>query len=235
MANRDIPPIVAAPGAAKKGPSATGTPRAPTQIERRMRWLKPLVFLFGLYPLIRLVIFGFTDGLTANPVQFIQYSTGIWALVWICITLAVTPVRHLTGLTWLLRLRRMIGLFAFFYALLHFITYLWFDEFFNIPAIAHDVLQRPFILVGFVSFVILVLLALTSPKAMVRKLGRRWIALHRGVYLAAGLAVLHFWWMKSGKNDLFEPKIYLIVVAVLLAFRVVWALLHRKPASHAAR
>ena len=226
MANRDNPSIGSERTAAKKVPQAPGKPRAPTQIERRMRWLKPLVFLFGLYPLIRLVILGFTDGLTANPVQFIQYSTGTWSLVWICITLAVTPARHLTGWTWLLRLRRMIGLFAFFYALLHFITYLWFDEFFNIPAIARDVLQRPFILVGFVSFVILVLLALTSPKAMVRKLGRRWITLHRAVYVATGLAVLHFWWMKSGKNDLFEPKIYLIVVAVLLAFRLGWALLH---------
>ncbi|WP_347556814.1 protein-methionine-sulfoxide reductase heme-binding subunit MsrQ [Robbsia sp. KACC 23696] len=200
-----------------------------------MRWLKPLVFLFGLYPLLRLVFFGFTDGLTANPVQFIQYSTGIWALVWICITLAVTPVRLLTGLSWLLRLRRMIGLFAFFYALLHFVTYLWFDEFFNIPAIVHDVAQRPFILVGFVSFVLLLVLALTSPKAVVRKLGRRWITLHRAVYAAAGFAVLHFWWMKSGKNDLFEPKIYLAVVAVLLAFRLIWAFWHRTPNAQAGR
>jgi methionine sulfoxide reductase heme-binding subunit len=234
MANRDSTPIGTAQ---EKGQHAAAprAPRAPTQVERRMRWLKPLVFLFGLYPLLRLVFFGFTDGLTANPVQFIQYSTGIWALVWICITLAVTPIRLLTGLSWLLRLRRMIGLFAFFYALLHFVTYLWFDEFFNVPAIVHDVAQRPFILVGFVSFVLLLALALTSPKAVVRKLGRRWITLHRAVYAAAGFAVLHFWWMKSGKNDLFEPKIYLAVVAVLLAFRLIWALLHRAPNAQAGR
>ncbi|KKB62293.1 sulfite oxidase [Robbsia andropogonis] len=207
------------------------TRRAPSRTDLRMRWLKPLVFLFGLYPLMRLVTLGFTDGLTANPVQFIQYSTGTWSLVWICITLAVTPARHLTGWTWLLRLRRMIGLFAFFYALLHLITYVWFDEFFDLSSMVRDVVQRPFILVGFVSFVILLVLAATSPKAVVRQLGRRWLTLHRAVYAAAGFAVLHFWWMKAGKNDLSQPKIYLIVVAVLLLFRVGWALMHRTPGA----
>jgi len=191
-------------------------------IDKRMRVLKPIVFLAGLYPLLRLVFLGFTNGLTANPVQFITYSTGTWCLVILCVTLAVTPLRRLTGANWLIRVRRMIGLFAFFYALLHFVTYIWFDQFFNVPAMLHDIWRRPFILVGFLAFVLLLVLALTSPKAAVRKLGRNWQIVHRAIYVAAGLALLHFWWMKAGKNDLFEPKIYIGVVAVLLAFRVVW-------------
>jgi sulfoxide reductase heme-binding subunit YedZ len=212
-------PLKAPPKQSLKQP-----PKRPASaLDKRMRWLKPLIFLAGLYPLARLVFFGFTDGLTANPVQFITYSTGTWALVFICVTLAVTPLRRLTGANWLIRLRRMIGLFAFFYALLHFVTYIWFDQWFNVASMFHDVLKRPFITVGFGAFVLLLLLAVTSPQAMVRRLGRKWQYLHRGIYLAAGLAVLHFWWMKAGKNDLDEPKIYLAVVAVLLAFRVVWA------------
>ena len=223
------------PGAAPGEPTerverpvrAASTARTLSAIDKRMRIIKPLVFLAGLYPLLRLVFLGFTNGLTANPVQFITYSTGTWCLVILCVTLAVTPLRRLTGANWMIRLRRMIGLFAFFYALLHFITYIWFDQWFNVPAIIHDIWQRPFILVGFAAFVLLLVLALTSPKAVVRKLGRSWQTLHRAIYLAVGLALLHFWWMKSGKNDLFEPKIYIAVVAVLLGFRVVWALVAR--------
>ncbi|MCY0388321.1 sulfoxide reductase heme-binding subunit YedZ [Robbsia sp. Bb-Pol-6] len=198
--------------------------RAPSALDTRLRIIKPLVFLAGLYPLARLVFFGFTDRLSANPVQFVTFSTGTWALVILCVTLAVTPLRRLTGANWLIRLRRMIGLFAFFYALLHFVIYLWFDQGWNFGAMLHDVWRRPFIMVGFGAFVLLLLLALTSPKAAVRRLGRHWQTLHRLIYLAAGLALLHFWWMKAGKNDLFEPKIYVAVVAVLLAFRVVWTL-----------
>ncbi len=199
--------------------------RALSAIDRRLRVIKPLIFLAGLYPLLRLIYLGVTNGLSANPVQFITYSTGTWALVILCVTLAVTPLRRLTGANWLIRLRRMIGLFAFFYALLHFVTYVWFDQWFNVPGMFQDVLRRPFITVGFGAFVLLLLLAVTSPQAAVRRLGRRWQAVHRTIYLAAGLALLHFWWMKSGKNDLFEPKVYIAVVAVLLGFRVVWAVL----------
>jgi len=213
----------ASPRSAIGNATAAKSKRALSALDKRLRIIKPIVFLAGLYPLLRLFFLGFTNGLTANPVQFITYSTGTWCLVILCVTLAVTPLRRLTGANWLIRLRRMIGLFAFFYALLHFITYIWFDQWFNVPAIIHDVWQRPFILVGFVAFVLLLVLALTSPKAAVRKLGRNWQTLHRAIYLAAGLALLHFWWMKAGKNDLFEPKIYIGVVAVLLAFRVVWS------------
>lgn len=196
--------------------------RSLSALDRRLRVLKPLVFLAGLYPLLRLLFLGYTDNLTANPIQLITYSTGTWALVFLCVTLGVTPLRRLTGMNWLIRLRRMIGLFAFFYALLHFIAYIWFDQWFDVSRMLRDIVNRPFIMVGFGAFVLLLILALTSLKIAVRKLGRRWQMIHRAVYFAAGLAVLHFWWMKAGKNDLFEPKIYLSVVVVLLGFRVAW-------------
>ncbi|BCF98614.1 protein-methionine-sulfoxide reductase heme-binding subunit MsrQ [Paraburkholderia sp. PGU19] len=191
------------------------------------RWTVPAkiaVFVAALYPLARLVLLGFTGGLGANPIEFITRSTGLWTLVFICITLAVTPLRKLTGWNALLRFRRMIGLFAFFYAALHFTTYFWFDKWFDIAAIVKDIGKRPFITVGFAAFVLLLPLAITSPKAMVRKLGRRWQTLHRAIYPIAALAILHFWWMKAGKHDLILPKIYGAIVIALLGWRVlVWA------------
>jgi sulfoxide reductase heme-binding subunit YedZ len=187
-------------------------------------WIVPAkvaVFLGGLYPLARIVLLGFTGGLGANPIEFITRSTGLWTLVFLCITLAVTPVRRLTGLNALLRFRRMLGLFAFFYVVLHFTTYIWFDKWFDVFAILKDIVKRPFILVGFSAFVLLIPLAVTSPKAMVRKLGRSWQTLHKLIYPIAVLAILHFWWMKAGKHDLILPKIYGAIVVVLLAWRVV--------------
>ena len=187
-------------------------------------WIVPAkvaVFLGGLYPLARIVLLGFTGGLGANPIEFITRSTGLWTLVFLCITLAVTPVRRLTGLNALLRFRRMLGLFAFFYVVLHFTTYVWFDKWFDVFAILKDIVKRPFILVGFSAFVLLIPLAVTSPKAMVRKLGRRWQTLHKLIYPIAVLAILHFWWMKAGKHDLILPKIYGAIVVVLLAWRVI--------------
>jgi len=187
-------------------------------------WIVPAkvaVFLGGLYPLARIVLLGFTGGLGANPIEFITRSTGLWTLVFLCITLAVTPVRRLTGLNALLRFRRMLGLFAFFYVVLHFTTYVWFDKWFDVFAMLKDIVKRPFILVGFSAFVLLIPLAVTSPKAMVRKLGRRWQTLHKLIYPIAVLAILHFWWMKAGKHDLILPKIYGAIVVVLLAWRVV--------------
>jgi len=187
-------------------------------------WIVPAkvaVFLGGLYPLARIVLLGFTGGLGANPIEFITRSTGLWTLVFLCITLAVTPVRRLTGLNALLRFRRMLGLFAFFYVVLHFTTYIWFDKWFDVFAILKDIVKRPFILVGFSAFVLLIPLAVTSPKAMVRKLGRRWQTLHMLIYPIAVLAILHFWWMKAGKHDLILPKIYGSIVVVLLAWRVI--------------
>src|SRR6201996_3758920 len=153
------------------------------------RWVVPAkiaVFIACLYPLGRLVLFGFTGQLGANPIEFITRSTGLWTLVFLCITLAVTPLRKLTGRAELIRLRRMLGLFAFFYALLHFTTYFWFDQWFDLHAIVKDVIKRPFITVGFGAFVLLIPLAATSFQAAVRKLGRRWQVLHRAIY---GIAV----------------------------------------------
>jgi methionine sulfoxide reductase heme-binding subunit len=191
------------------------------------RWIVPVkiaVFVACLYPLGRLVLFGFTGQLGANPIEFITRSTGLWTLVFLCITLAVTPLRKLTGLNALLRFRRMLGLYAFFYGALHFTTYFWFDKWFDVAEILKDIGKRPFITVGFAAFVLLIPLAVTSPKAMVRRLGRRWQVLHRAIYAIAALAILHFWWMKAGKHDLILPKIYGAIVIALLGWRlIVWA------------
>ncbi|MBS2132258.1 protein-methionine-sulfoxide reductase heme-binding subunit MsrQ (plasmid) [Burkholderia thailandensis] len=195
----------------------------PQPAGRTPRWLAPakaLAFAAGLYPLARLVVLGFSDGLGANPVEFVTRSSGLWTLVFLCVTLAVTPARRLTGIGALMRFRRMIGLFAFFYATLHFITYLWFDQWFDVAAIAHDVVKRPFITVGFAAFVLLIPLAATSPRAVARRLGRHWQRLHRAVYAIAVLAILHFWWMRAGKHDLAQPELYGAIVLALLVFRL---------------
>ncbi|MGF6293386.1 protein-methionine-sulfoxide reductase heme-binding subunit MsrQ [Paraburkholderia youngii] len=190
------------------------------------RWVVPAkvaVFVAALYPLARLVLFGLTDRLGSNPIEFITRSTGLWTLVFLCITLAVTPLRRLTGVAALVRFRRMLGLYSFFYATLHFTTYLWFDKWFDVAEILKDIGKRPFITVGFAAFVLLIALAVTSPRAMVRKLGRRWQTLHRAIYVIGALAILHFWWMKAGKHDLLLPKIYGAVMIALLGWRlVVW-------------
>ncbi|WP_150627029.1 protein-methionine-sulfoxide reductase heme-binding subunit MsrQ [Pandoraea captiosa] len=213
--------------------AGTATAHASAGQRPAQRWVartKVVVFGVALLPLLRLVFYGFTDRLGANPVEFITRSTGTWTLVMLCITLAVTPLRRLTGFSWWLRFRRMLGLFAFFYGALHFATYFWLDQWFDWGSILRDVTgKRPFITVGFAAFVLMVPLALTSPHAMVRRLGgRRWQRLHRAIYAIAVLAILHYWWMKAGKNDLAQPAIYAIVVAGLLGARLFWALRRRK-------
>jgi sulfoxide reductase heme-binding subunit YedZ len=188
------------------------------------RWVAPVkiaVFIAMLYPLARIIVLGVTGGLGANPIEFITRSTGLWTLVYLCITLAITPVRRMTGITALARFRRMTGLYAFFFAVLHFTTYIWFDKWFDVAAMVKDIGKRPFITVGFAAFVLLIPLAVTSPKAMVRKLGRRWQTLHRAIYLIAALAILHFWWMRAGKHDFELPKIYGAIVIGLLGWRVI--------------
>ncbi|SAK98558.1 putative sulfite oxidase subunit YedZ [Caballeronia ptereochthonis] len=185
---------------------------------------KVIVFIAMLYPLARLVLLGVTGangGLGANPIEFITRSTGLWTLVYLCITLAITPVRRMTGITALARFRRMIGLYAFFFAVLHFTTYIWFDKWFDVAEMLKDIGKRPFITVGFAAFMLLIPLAVTSPRAMARKLGRRWQTLHRTIYLIASLAILHFWWMKAGKHDFELPKIYGAIVIALLGWRVI--------------
>lgn len=184
--------------------------------------LRALLFALALVPLARLFYLGATGGLGANPIEFVTRSLGTWALVLLCVTLAVSPLRWLTGWAWLVRLRRMAGLFCFFYALLHVLTYAVLDHWLDWPALWADVVKRPFITAGFAAFVMLLPLAATSSNAMVRRLGaRRWQALHRLVYAIALAAILHYWWHKAGKNDFFEPTAYALVIGVLLGARVV--------------
>ncbi len=187
-----------------------------------MRALRAAVFVLALLPLARLFVLGWLDALTANPVEFVQRSLGTWALVMLCATLSVTPLRRLFGWNALVRVRRMLGLYAFFYACLHLLTYVWLDQWFDWNAIVDDVLERPFITVGFTAFLLMAPLAATSTQAMMRRLGRRWQELHRLVYPIAVLAVLHFWWHKAGKNDFAEPLAYALIVAGLLALRLTW-------------
>jgi methionine sulfoxide reductase heme-binding subunit len=189
---------------------------------RQLLWAKWMVFGLSLLPLLRLIVLGLQDGLTANPIEFITRATGDWTLYFLCLTLAVTPLRRVTGLNALIRFRRMLGLFTFFYASLHFLTFIWFDHFFDLAEMMRDVLKRPFIAMGFSAFVLLVPLALTSNDFMLRKLGRRWSVLHRLIYLIAILALLHFWWMRAGKNNFTEPLVIAAVIAVLLALRLIW-------------
>ena len=186
--------------------------------------VKGVVFLLALLPLARLVVGFQLDKLGANPIELITRSTGTWTLTFLMITLAVTPLRRLTRWHWLLRLRRMLGLFAFFYACLHFTTYIWLDQFFGWPAIWKDILKRRFIWIGFTAFVLLIPLALTSTHAAVRAMGaRNWQRLHRVVYVIAICGVIHYWWLV--KKDITQPAIYATVLTVLLAFRVTVAIL----------
>ena len=214
-----------APGAKAAHAAKSGARTAAAAGPRWLPWTKAAVFVAAWYPLARIVFFGLTDRLGANPIEFITRSTGLWTLVFLCITLAVTPLRRLTGWNALLRFRRMLGLYAFFYATLHFTTYIWFDKWFDVAAMLKDVGKRPFITVGFAAFVLLIPLAVTSTRAMAKRLGRRWQTLHRLIYAIGVLAILHFWWMKAGKHDLVLPKLYGAIMLVLLGWRVgVWLL-----------
>lgn len=189
----------------------------------RLRAIKTLVWLLALLPFARLVYLGATSQFGANPLEFVTRSTGTWTLVLLCVTLAVTPLRRLTGWHWVVRLRRLLGLFAFFYGAQHFLLWLAVDRGFDPLYMAEDVLKRPFITVGFAAFVLMAALAATSPHAVARRLGgKRWQALHRSIYAIAVLAILHYWWHKAGKNDFGEVSIYAAVVAVLLGVRLWW-------------
>jgi sulfoxide reductase heme-binding subunit YedZ len=183
--------------------------------------LRAVLFALALLPLARLLWLGATDGLGANPVEFVMRSLGTWTLVMLCVTLAISPLRWLTGWAWLLRLRRMAGLYCFFYALLHVATYALIDLRLDWAAIVADIVKRPYVTAGFAAFVMLVPLAATSTNAMVRRLGaRNWQRLHRLVYVIALAAILHFWWHKAGKNDFGEPTVYAIVIGGLLGVRL---------------
>jgi sulfoxide reductase heme-binding subunit YedZ len=160
------------------------------------------------------------DGLGANPVEWITRSTGTWALVFLCITLAMTPLRFITASTIWIKLRRMFGLFCFFYALLHFLIWIWLDQNFDLQAMMKDVIDRPFITMGFISFVLLIPLALTSNQWALHALGKNWSLLHRLVYVIACTAIVHYWWHKAGKNDFGTVTIYGFIILLLLAFRL---------------
>lgn len=195
------------------------------------------MFAAGLAPLAMLAagVVYFPEWLGANPAEFITRTTGDWTLRFLLITLAVTPLRRLMGWNWLLRLRRMFGLYAFFYGVVHVSSYAGFDQLFDVPEILADIAKRPFITVGFAALSLMVPLAATSTNAMVRRLGaRRWQALHRLVYLVAPLGVLHFWWMV--KRDITEPALYAVLLAVLLAYRIGGKLrASPRPAASSAR
>lgn len=180
----------------------------------------PLLLLLCLVPLAFLIARGLGGGLGPNPVETITHATGDWTLRLLLATLAVTPLQRITGRGWVARLRRPLGLLAFFYGSLHLLTYLWLEHFFDWTAIAEDVLERPYITVGVVAFALMLPLALTSTRAWARRLGPRWRQLHRVVYLVGALGVLHYLWLV--KADIREPVLYGAVLVVLMAFRLPW-------------
>lgn len=188
-----------------------------------VRRFKPFVFLACLLPLARLGWKADMGLLGANPIEVITHSTGDWTLIFLLSTLVITPVRRLTGQLWLIRYRRMFGLFAFFYVTLHFLTYIWLDKFFDLHEMLADIAKRKFITVGFTGFLLLIPLALTSTKGWIRRLGgKRWQAVHRLIYAAAICGVIHYLWLV--KADIRKPLQYALILTVLLGYRLVtWA------------
>ena len=189
------------------------------------RFLKvhlPLIIL-GLIPIFRLIYLGFNEGngLGANPIEFITRSTGTWALVFLCITLAVTPLRKIFGLSKLQQHRRTFGLLMFFYALCHFSIWFWLDHNLDVIDMLTDVYKRPFITVGFIAFLATIPLAVTSNQWSIRRLKRQWGKLHKLVYAIAILGILHFFWHKAGKNDFFVVGVYASVIGALLGYRAI--------------
>lgn len=183
------------------------------------------VFVASLVPFGVLLWWMFTQNLGANPVEYLTHRTGDWTLRFLLLTLAMTPLRRMSGWRWPIRIRRMLGLFAFFYACLHLLVYLLLDLRLDLTVVAEDILKRPYITVGFTAFVALIPLAVTSTNRMMRRLGRRWQQLHRLIYVIAPLGVLHFIWLV--KADLREPLLYAAILAVLLGVRIWWVMRRR--------
>lgn len=201
-------------------------------MERYVKWLKIPVFLLCLGPFgallwkIYLAQYRGSDALGANPAEFIRNSLGFWTLTFLCITLGATPARKLLRQPWLIRFRRMLGLFAFFYGSLHLITYVWFDTGWDAAAIGHDVAMRPFITMGFAAWLMMLPLALTSTKGMIRRLGgKRWNLLHRLIYFSAIAGVIHYWWLV--KSDITVPLRFAVVVGILLLYRLIAYVVNR--------
>lgn len=180
--------------------------------------IKPALFIFCLLPFVFLVVDAINNNLGTNPVETLTHETGQWALRFLLITLIITPLRRLTSTPWLIKLRRMSGLFAFFYASLHFITYIWLDQFFDWKEILIDIPKRPFITIGFISFILLIPLAVTSTNAMQRRLKKKWLTLHKLVYLIPVLVIIHFTW--SLKADFVEPLMYAFIFSALMLSRL---------------
>ncbi len=217
--------------AAAGEPARARPPRQPRRAQ--LKAIKGALFLACLVPFANLAWGVATDALGANPVEAVTQSLGWWTLFLICATLAVTPLRRLTGAHWLLRLRRMLGLFAFFYVTLHFATYIWLDQWFDFAEIVKDIVKRPFITVGFTAFLLLIPLAATSTDAMQRRLGRSWSRLHRLVYVIGILGVVHFWWLV--KRDVTEPAMFAAAMTLLLGLRLLWTARDRtRPSSTAS-
>lgn len=182
---------------------------------------KPVLFVACLLPFAWLFYSALTNQLGANPAEALIRSTGDWTLRFLCVVLAVTPLRVISKTPALARFRRMLGLFVYFYVIVHLFSYSWFDMGFDVQEIVKDIIKRPFILVGFAAFLLLTPLAASSFNAAIKTLGaRRWQMLHKLVYLIAGLGLLHFFWMRSGKNDFAEVFVYAAVIAVLLGWRL---------------
>lgn len=188
---------------------------------KQFKIIKAGLFLLVCVPFLRLIIFAYLDQLGANPLEAITRNTGDWTLYMLCITLSITPLRRLSGWNWLLAMRRMLGLFTFFYASLHFLAFYWFDHFFDVQAMLIDVLKRPFIAMGFATFLLLLPLAITSTNSMMRRLGKRWKTLHQLIYLIILTGLVHFWWMRAGKQNFAQPLLITVIAVVLLGSRVV--------------
>jgi sulfoxide reductase heme-binding subunit YedZ len=219
----------------------------PRTFSPSIKWIKPPIFLLCLVPLTVLLLEAFHEqlgansllarlhldpDLGANPIEKVTHTTGDWILIFLCITLAITPLRRILNQPWLIKFRRMFGLFAFFYASLHFLTYIWLDQFFSWASIVKDVYKRPFITAGFTAFVLLIPLAFTSTAGWIRRLGgKRWQLLHRLIYLSAIAGVIHYYWLV--KSDIRLPLLYGAIVALLLGFRLIAAVRSRsaKPAT----
>ncbi|MGZ8258522.1 MAG: sulfite oxidase heme-binding subunit YedZ, partial [Methylotenera sp.] len=194
--------------------------------KKQMSWIKVFVFSLSLVPIMRLIWLGFHEDLSANPVEFVERSTGYWALFMLLVTLSLTPVRLITGRVWQIQLRRMLGLFMFFYACLHITTYLWLDYSFVWADITKDIIKHPYVLVGFTAFILTIPLAITSNNKMIKLLKSNWKKLHQLVYLIAILGVVHFWWLV--KKDIREPLLYASILLVLLGIRIYYKYLAKR-------
>lgn len=194
--------------------------------KKRILWLKVLIWFGAFIPVLRLIYLGFTDGLGANPVEFIERSTGTWALVFLLLSLGITPLRSLTQQAWLIAVRRLLGLWMFAYACLHVTTYFWLDYQFDWADIAKDIVKHPYVLVGAVALLLTLPLAATSNQRAIKALKQRWKSLHKLVYVIGVLALLHFWWLV--KKDVTEPVVYSLVFAILITLRLPVFIKNRK-------